>query len=1164
MMMTKTRFLVGFLLLFTGISLYPQLTKALSEEAFEGFDYGGELSQMVNIPNSPEAAAFMQYGNTKVNLYVGAPNVSVPLHVIQGRELNLPLTLTYDASPIGVKQLASWVGLSWNLAVGGRISRVLNGLADDYSTGSHKTVFDHEISTQMNTYRESSTKFGSAAEVQGYFDFLYGINQGSIDALPDYYSLNVLGINEMIVFDNFSRAQAKALDNPRIKISAYQENAGNTPITKWHITGDDGTQYFFEVAETTWHDGNDKIPSLGSHFHKYNSSWVLTKVISANEKDIYEFSYTDFGEWDQEQAGHSASHAVNTLSSSTYYASPDSQTSFAPNYRIKQQFLSSIKHNGTTVLENSLGARSDIDINSALTQMKLYNTNGSILKTVDFEYSYFNEDVMDNDSYSPFDIRLKLDQVHIKGSDAVTYQTYGFEYIDPNQLPSRSSKAQDYLGNYNGVSNSVLYPKVTIAGMTFAGANREPSFSNAQKGLLEKITYPTGGYTTFDYEANTLYTTEQTTNRNYLANTTLNSSWASTIDFNLYRDDDGNYCDDRYEDYASPIIYIGEFYVAEEDTYKVTYTAQGGNAEFYMAHGTNKSDVQGYDTYCDFYAAGNVNLFYGNTRYSFSENTTLPKGWYRYVLLLDESDDQAYGISGLKIYETTTSTISYNTEAAGIRIAKITDYTQEGEVALIKSYDYNSDSGKSNAIENYKPDLYYRTFTEGSNGSTQSQLHRMAAIPGGHSQPYMVYSSVKESKEDGIGNTLGYTRYSFHRGEKGAIPSTAAPYLKNYVSSIGSGTPSYKSVIDQNDHLLTQEHYEYQEYGSDFSVWGMSVVQDQAKANTKLMLRKYANDDYGYAYHSIFVCSGGGWCSTSTICVEPEAYGYESCLLDQYKGLSPRYSYAVGKMGGIANQTTTHYYYDDAGNAKAVTTTNETSYETAKYRPRTITTTDSEGDLYQTTNYYSSDGIVAGSASLTNANKITEVVQRKKVKNPDSDEATLLSMTTKNYSAGLVSTIQTAKGHIEDPQLEDRASFSYYSDTKNLKEATQTNGVTTTYIWGYNNTYPIAKIENATYDQVATYVSNLQAKADADTDHCTAASCKEQQLRDALQTLREALPNAMVSSYTYDPQIGVTSMTDPKGYTTYYSYDNFHRLEQVKDDQGKLLSENVYHYKNQD
>ena len=55
----------------------------------------------------------------------------------------------------------------------------------------------------------------------------------------------------------------------------------------------------------------------------------------------------------------------------------------------------------------------------------------------------------------------------------------------------------------------------------------------------------------------------------------------------------------------------------------------------------------------------------------------------------------------------------------------------------------------------------------------------------------------------------------------------------------------------------------------------------------------------------------------------------------------------------------------------------------------------------------------------------------------------------------------------------------------------------------------------------------------------------------------------MVSTYTYDPLIGVTSMTDPRGQTIYYEYDEFNRLKHVKDQDGNILSKNDYHYATQ-
>lgn len=156
--------------------------------------------------------------------------------------------------------------------------------------------------------------------------------------------------------------------------------------------------------------------------------------------------------------------------------------------------------------------------------------------------------------------------------------------------------------------------------------------------------------------------------------------------------------------------------------------------------------------------------------------------------------------------------------------------------------------------------------------------------------------------------------------------------------------------------------------------------------------------------------------------------------------------------------------------------------------------------------------------------------------------------------------LQTSKG---DSDLENRITYHKYDDFGNPLEISKTDGTHIVYIWGYQQTQPIAKIENVTYAQVQNDVANIQSKSNADDDRTIGALGKEGALRTALNNLRVALPNAMVTTYTYDPLVGVTSMTDPKGYTMYYEYDSFNRLKQVKDADGNILSENNYNYRPQ-
>ncbi len=189
-------------------------------------DYAGELVKSVEIPQSPEAAAFEKYGNTSVSMYTGTPNISVPIYTIKGKEMDLPISLSYDASGVKVEQLASQVGLSWTLSVGGRISRIINGLPDNYSNGDYATIFKtagysaQTVRNNILNYALISNDFTSLQAGYDYINFLKDINKNNVDTEPDYYSLNAPGLSDHIVFD-LNTMLPKTLKNSRIKIQHF-------------------------------------------------------------------------------------------------------------------------------------------------------------------------------------------------------------------------------------------------------------------------------------------------------------------------------------------------------------------------------------------------------------------------------------------------------------------------------------------------------------------------------------------------------------------------------------------------------------------------------------------------------------------------------------------------------------------------------------------------------------------------------------------------------------------------------------------------------------------------------------------------------------------------------------------------------------------------------
>jgi YD repeat-containing protein len=89
----------------------------------------------VRLPASPNAAALERYALMPVNEAAGTPTISLPLYEVRSGALTLPLTLSYHASGIRVGDQASWVGLGWALNAGGVITRQVRGLPDEHPRG---------------------------------------------------------------------------------------------------------------------------------------------------------------------------------------------------------------------------------------------------------------------------------------------------------------------------------------------------------------------------------------------------------------------------------------------------------------------------------------------------------------------------------------------------------------------------------------------------------------------------------------------------------------------------------------------------------------------------------------------------------------------------------------------------------------------------------------------------------------------------------------------------------------------------------------------------------------------------------------------------------------------------------------------------------------------
>jgi len=65
----------------------------------------------------------------------------------------------------------------------------------------------------------------------------------------------------------------------------------------------------------------------------------------------------------------------------------------------------------------------------------------------------------------------------------------------------------------------------------------------------------------------------------------------------------------------------------------------------------------------------------------------------------------------------------------------------------------------------------------------------------------------------------------------------------------------------------------------------------------------------------------------------------------------------------------------------------------------------------------------------------------------------------------------------------------------------------------------------------------------------------------AIDEVRMHPKMARMVTYTYEPLVGKISETNANNLTTYYEYDEFNRLKLVKDNDGNIVKNYYYNYK---
>ena len=1091
-----------------------------------------DIEPNIKIPSIPSAFSFEKYGDIPVGLSTGTANVSIPIYNINYKDFSFPLSLSYHTSGVKVDENNPDIGLGWNLNFGGMVSCSVKGLYDHDQIGAGNGIqsnMDQLYANYFKGFADSSSAgeglpLGEGGDLSNYLIpsrsggaafYSYQSNRGYMyaddvynnlyDGAPDVFSYYFLNKNGKFIYNGSLKPHTIPYDDVKIeKLSG---------ISGFKITDKKGVQFEFQEIEVieSYETLNVSVsyPFINAGGSTKNRNWKLSKIIFLDGEEI-NFEYDPIAYSYYSDSAIKYEHIMSAVGNVS-----DAIQNFSMKIDVAGKRLKRI----TTTFDNQSILFTYGEINNAGDEIKplsgvaVMNSSDEI-KKINFSHS------------APK--RFVLDSINEEGLPG-----HHFEYNNIQDFPEKNSIKRDLWGYYNQNVYSLLNNDI-INNDLFTGADKTPDFNSTLTGSLKKITYPTGGSTEFVYEQNQYFGTEKRMHEIPGGSVTFDESDYGTVVESI--------------PFTIPSVRTVNLHgnINRLTSYPTGFVPPPGTIIQIKNTSTNNVVCQ-------------LQLTEENVGWPFQivEDYKLQAGTY--VLTVQNFVEEIKGdfnVTWIDSYD-----FEGNLNAGGLRIIELIDKPNENSLGITKQYSYND------------------PITEISSGY----------LPG----------EIKTSN--------GVTLYSISSSGNFV---TSAPHIKRTSNSMYDiGNVSYQYVTEiKEEHKSIHEFTKFKDVllnydwelvpNIDFS-WLRNIplkTNFLKKGDTgyfpiKKEVYNYANLDYVPSPFSTFYNNSIDTYRESLIgfnirAREPVVYNGLLSIPANYT-VVPYYT----PTNWIYKNNTITTQYDSNGLNPIITEVNY-YYDNPDHLQLTrAETTTSEGDQIKTQIYFPDDVInstVLGDIDIisleefnaidslksVNQHRISEPVQVESYKND-----VLLSTQRTNYkdwgvnSVGignrvLPETIQTAKGEITSTNLlEDRLVYYNYDPHGNPTEVSKKGGTKIYYVWGYNQTQPIAKIERYTNSQIASIQSLITAAitaSDSDDDRCLDSEvCNEKNLRTALTNLRNSLPNALVSTYTYDPLIGVTSITDPRGETIYYEYDEFNRLKFVKDSAGNILRKNEYHYKNQ-
>ncbi|UCA62033.1 DUF5977 domain-containing protein [Chryseobacterium rhizoplanae] len=259
----------------------------------------------------------------------------------------------------------------------------------------------------------------------------------------------------------------------------------------------------------------------------------------------------------------------------------------------------------------------------------------------------------------------------------------------------------------------------------------------------------------------------------------------------------------------------------------------------------------------------------------------------------------------------------------------------------------------------------------------------------------------------------------------------------------------------------------------------------------------------------------------------------------------------------LSSQEVAEYF-----NGKKFEQKNKFIYDDSNYyNLKSQETTSPDGTIAKTNNFYASE---KNNQKLINSNAVAVPLEVSVLKNGVLNSKTEIKYDNSNSlfpTSALIYNVENGTA--------SSSTFDKYDSKGNLVQYTSNEGIPTTIIFGYHQTQPIAQIIGATYSQVMqafgldgnnpnNYTQlEIVKKSDLDIDDTTENTFVAE--LDIFKNKAE-LKDFKITTYAYDPLIGVKVMSPSTGVKEFYKYNNLNQLERIIDADKKIVKEYKYNH----